>query len=230
MSLRVDGNAVVDMVACPGSIGEGKGRSSLVAQTPSFQPHPLFFSLLPLTLQVPSSFPTDFVSYVSLGDGSVNNAHFLAGANLAAYAKFRSFKCPLVLAISDNDLCISLRGYGWLRDGFSQKLGLPVHVADGSNLFDVFAKSRHAIEEARITAQPHVLIFTNLPRRFGHAATDRQDAYMTAAEVEKQAMTSPISGTGGRGEGGKGLRRRMGHHAGTPAERERPQSRASTLH
>lgn len=129
-----------------------------------------------------------------MGDGSVNNAHFLAGANLAAYAKFRAFKCPLVMAISDNDLCISLRGYGWLRDAFAHKLGMPVHVADGSNLFDVWAKSRTAIETARATAQPHVLLFTNLPRRFGHAATDRQDAYLHPDEVEAQVQRNPLAG------------------------------------
>lgn len=145
-------------------------------------------------LKQPAKFPPDFVSYVSLGDGSVNNAHFLSGANLAAYAKFRGFKCPLVLAISDNDLAISLRGYNWLRDGFAHKLGMPVFVADGSNLFDVWSKSKAAINMTRASAQPHALVFTNLPRRFGHAATDRQAAYMDAAEVESQARRNPLAG------------------------------------
>jgi hypothetical protein len=34
-------------------------------------------------LGVPSIFPEDFVSFVSVGDGSANNAHFLASLNLA---------------------------------------------------------------------------------------------------------------------------------------------------
>ena len=36
------------------------------------------------------------MSYVSVGDGSVNNAHFLAATNLAEYMGHRGFQCPVV--------------------------------------------------------------------------------------------------------------------------------------
>jgi hypothetical protein len=36
--------------------------------------------------------PKDSVSYVSVGDGSVNNAHFLSAVNFASYATHRGFK------------------------------------------------------------------------------------------------------------------------------------------
>ena len=54
------------------------------------------------------TFPADALSYVSVGDGSVNNAHFLSAINLAKYAQHRSIKCPVVFGISDNNKCISL--------------------------------------------------------------------------------------------------------------------------
>jgi TPP-dependent pyruvate/acetoin dehydrogenase alpha subunit len=38
-----------------------------------------------------------------------------------------------------------------------------------------------------------VLLFENLPRRFGHAATDRQAAYMTAEEITSSADNDPLS-------------------------------------
>ncbi len=38
------------------------------------------------------TFPPDAVSYCSLGDGSVNNGHFLSALNLAEYAQHRGFK------------------------------------------------------------------------------------------------------------------------------------------
>lgn len=88
------------------------------------------------------------VSYVSLGDGSVNNAHFLSAANFASYAAHRSYKVPVVFGISDNDRCISLRGHGWLQP-FLQKLGLPVHSADGTDLLSVWEASSRALAEAR---------------------------------------------------------------------------------
>ena len=37
-------------------------------------------------------FPKDSVSYVSFGDGSVNNSHFLSALNLAKYSQHRGIK------------------------------------------------------------------------------------------------------------------------------------------
>jgi 2-oxoisovalerate dehydrogenase E1 component len=43
-------------------------------------------------LKAPSMFPRDSVSFVSLGDGSANNAHFLSALNLAEYSTFHKIK------------------------------------------------------------------------------------------------------------------------------------------
>jgi TPP-dependent pyruvate/acetoin dehydrogenase alpha subunit len=43
-------------------------------------------------LGAPSSFPVDGVSFVSLGEGSANNAHFLSAMNLAEYACYNHIK------------------------------------------------------------------------------------------------------------------------------------------
>jgi 2-oxoisovalerate dehydrogenase E1 component len=37
-------------------------------------------------------FPSDAISYVSFGEGSVNNAHFLSALNLAKYSQHRGVK------------------------------------------------------------------------------------------------------------------------------------------
>lgn len=126
----------------------------------------------------------DYVSYVSLGDGSVNHAHFLGGVNLAEYARYRGYKCPLVLGISDNGVCISLRGHDWLHAQFLDKLQMPVFVADGADLASVWAETERAVAVARTQCRPVALVFRNLARRFGHAATDRQAAYLTADEIQ----------------------------------------------
>jgi len=52
------------------------------------------------SLRVPSVFPRDSVSFVSVGDGSVNHSHYLSALNLADYTNFRGFKCPIVFAVS----------------------------------------------------------------------------------------------------------------------------------
>ena len=65
------------------------------------------------TLGKEALFPKSAVSLVSVGDGSVNNAMFLAAVNMAEYARFRGRKCPVLFAVTDNQLCISLKGHGW---------------------------------------------------------------------------------------------------------------------
>eukprot|EP00040_Diaphanoeca_grandis_P034178 m.210690 g.210690 ORF g.210690 m.210690 type:complete len:804 (-) comp33088_c0_seq1:655-3066(-) len=139
-------------------------------------------------------FPKDAVSYVSTGDGSVNNAHFLSAINMAEYAKFRQFKCPMVFGISDNNICISLKGYGWLTSEWLKKLRMPLYEVDGTNLLDIWKGSSEAITKARKTFGPVALIFKDLPRRFGHAASDRQSAYLTKTAIATASHNNPLAG------------------------------------
>ena len=137
--------------------------------------------------------PKDAVSLVSVGDGSVNNAHFLSAVNLAGYARHRGYKCPTVFVVTDNKICISLRGHGWI-DPFVSKLHMPLHRADGMDLGSVYDASRAAIEYARRRQSSVCLLVENVPRRFGHAATDRQAAYLSEKEIMEAQQTNPLEG------------------------------------
>lgn len=136
-------------------------------------------------------FPKDFVSYVSVGDGSVNNAMFLAATNMAEYAQHRRFRCPAVFGISDNGVCISLRNYDWLPK-FLEKLRMPVFQADGNDFLDVWRATQEAFAHSRRRAEPSAVVFRNLARRFGHAGTDRQFAYLSEAEIQAAADHNPL--------------------------------------
>lgn len=118
-------------------------------------------------LGVPSLLPKDSVNIVTVGDGSVNHAHFLSAVNLSEYASFRGFKCPVVFGISDNDLCISLKGYGWLRKKWVNKLLMPLYQARGDNVMDMWVATKNALDYSRAESKPSVLLFTDIPRRFG---------------------------------------------------------------
>lgn len=142
-------------------------------------------------LGVESTMPTSALSYVSLGDGSVNNAHFLSALNAAAYVTHRGFKCPVLFAISDNGLCISLRNYGWL-DKFIASLPVDVMECDGTDLAEVFAATKSAAEKVRTSGKPSIMVLKGLPRRFGHAATDRQSAYLTDEEIQSLEFSNPL--------------------------------------
>ena len=93
------------------------------------------------TLGKEALFPKNAVSLVSVGDGSVNNAMFLAAVNMAEYARFRGRKCPVLFAVTDNQLCISLRGHGWLDAFLDQRVGMPVFRACGTELGEVYAQA-----------------------------------------------------------------------------------------
>ena len=135
-------------------------------------------------LGVPTSFQKDFVSFVSLGDGSVHNGHFLSANNLAEFATYRGQKVPLLTCITDNGIAISFRNHGYVGKSFLKKLQMPVYTADGTDLVALWKAGEEAATYTRTKQRPAVLYVKNLVRRFGHAATDRQNAYMEGKEIQ----------------------------------------------
>jgi 2-oxoisovalerate dehydrogenase E1 component len=169
--------------------------STLASQTPPAVGRAMGIKLAPRLLGKGAGatrFPGDAVSIVSVGDGSVNNGMFLSAANLARYALHRSFKCPLLIVISNNDMCISLRSYGYLAR-FVEGLGLPVFSARGDgDMLGLWETTRAALGQVRASSRPAVLVVSDLPRRFGHAATDRQSMYLSAEEIAGVAARDPV--------------------------------------
>lgn len=135
--------------------------------------------------------PSDAISYVSLGDGSINNAHFLTAKNLAEYSDHRKFPCPVLFGITDNQKCISLPGHRYL-ESFQSSFSTPVHIVDGTDLSDITETTRKVSEYVRSEQRPATIIYKGLSRRFGHAATDRQNAYMTGKQIQAEMEKNPI--------------------------------------
>jgi len=165
--------------------------STLASQCPPAVGRALGLSLLN-HLDVKGKFEKDAISYVSLGDGSVNNGHFLSARNLAEYSSHRKFECPVLFGISDNDKCISLPGHKYLTKSFIDSFNMRVFTCDGADLSDVTHTSKEATSFVRDEKKPAAIIYKNLPRRFGHAATDRQFAYMTEGQIEREMERNPL--------------------------------------
>lgn len=125
----------------------------------------------------------------------------MSAVNAAEYMQHRGFQCPVVFGISDNGLCISLRGHGWLENFAKQRLGMPVFHADGNSLASVFSAAQGAVEHARRRGAPAAVLFGGLSRRFGHAATDRQEAYLTRAEIQEAESRCALAEELGRAVG-----------------------------
>ena len=148
------------------------------------------------------------VSFVTLGDGSVHNAHFLSSFNLARHARFRNKKCPLVIGVSDNGLSISYPTDGYAdyllsraqplasadsgSRGVADRDGIPVFKANGCDTMDVYDKTLQATNYSRKYSAPSLILYQELTRRFGHAATDRQHAYLEPDAIDSMAESDVI--------------------------------------
>mmetsp|Transcript_26611 Transcript_26611/g.38558 ORF Transcript_26611/g.38558 Transcript_26611/m.38558 type:complete len:709 (-) Transcript_26611:1093-3219(-) len=142
------------------------------------------------------------ISYVSIGDGSTHNSHFLSSLNLAKHAKHRNVKCPIVFGISDNGLSISYKTDGYVTKSLFPKAekektplssNVPIYHADGNNMFDIYDKTKQAINYSRKYSSPSIIVYRDITRRFGHAATDRQSAYLSETTIQSMINCDVIA-------------------------------------
>ena len=123
------------------------------------------------------------------------HSRFLSAVNFAEYCAHRGAGMPVVFGVADNDASISLAGHGWLPKFIEQRLGgCKIYTCDGSDGSDVFRAAAEAFAYARSEQRPAVLVVEDLPRRFGHAATDRQEAYLSQTEIEGRRARDPLAG------------------------------------
>ena len=171
--------------------------STLASQCPAAVGRALGYALLPPPNQHHNSRP---VSFVTLGDGSVHNHHFWSALHLARHARHRHIKCPVVLGIADNGLSISYATRGYVSTLFQQQQQqqkqqdplLPVFCANGNDIMHVYDQTLQAVDYARRHAAPAIVLYQNLVRRFGHAATDRQSAYLSPTQIQNMAETTVL--------------------------------------
>ena len=163
---------------CPPAVGRALAYSlNKYAQNPTNQPRP--------------------ISMCTVGDGSVHNGHFWSAWTLAKHAKHMNIKCPLVMGISDNGLSISYQTKGFVHELFPNNNtnnggSIPIFRANGQDMMDVYDQTMQATNFARKYSSPTLLLYSNMIRRFGHAATDRQISYLDQATIDSLADTDVL--------------------------------------
>lgn len=170
------------------SIGSRSGHDYIVTSTLASQCPPAVGRALGYAMQ-PSSIGNDKrqLSFVTIGDGSAHHGHFWSSFHLARHARHKRIKCPMVFGISDNGLSISYSTGGYCRTLFEHDPLVPLFQANGNDMMDVYDKTKQATGYSRKNSAPSVLLYGGLVRRFGHAATDRQFAYLTPEKIEAMA-------------------------------------------
>ena len=164
----------------PQGSGDFVVTSTLASQCPSAVGRALGYSL---RQKEPSAKEARKVSFVTLGDGSIHNHHFWSAFHLSRHARHKQIKCPVVFGISDNGLSISYKTDGYVNTLFSNDSLIPLYCANGNDIMDVYSQTKDAVSYSRSKSCPVVLLYQNLVRRFGHAATDRQSAYLNADDI-----------------------------------------------
>jgi 2-oxoisovalerate dehydrogenase E1 component len=150
---------------------------------------------LPLVkhLRVAAPYPLDSVVVGCGGDASINHATFVTAVNFLKYSHHAlRLKIPCLIVISDNGIGISVpTPEGWVQHALSSS-GLAYFRADGTNVYDVYAKSIQAANSAR-NGTP-TFLHMECSRLFNHAGSDA-GAYQTPEEIVRHIRGDPIPTT-----------------------------------
>lgn len=132
----------------------------------------------------------DFVSFVTLGEGSSNQGDFHEGANFAGVHKL-----PVIIMVENNQYAISVpverqlgcakvsdRGIGY---------GMPGVTVDGKNPLQVYKVVKEAADRARNGEGPS-LIETVTYRLTAHSSDDDDRQYRTAEDIAEGKAKDPI--------------------------------------
>jgi len=146
-------------------------------------------------LKVASPWPADAIAVCSFGDASANHSVATGAFNSAAYCAYQRLPMPLLFVCEDNGLGISVRTpTGWIETTFAGRPHVRYAAVDGDDPVAVGEVSADIAEWVRRTRRPAFLHLRTV-RYGGHAGTDVESAYRSAAEMRADADRDPIVGT-----------------------------------
>ncbi len=146
-------------------------------------------------LKVASPWPADAITVCSFGDASTNHSVATGSFNSAAYCAYQGLPLPLLFVCEDNGLGISVRTpSGWIQSTFGSRPHLRYDAVDGDDPAAVGEITSEVVDWVRGKRKPAFLHLRTV-RYGGHAGTDVEAAYRSAAELRADAERDPILGT-----------------------------------
>ncbi|QFU02429.1 2-oxoisovalerate dehydrogenase subunit beta [Halomonas sp. THAF5a] len=138
------------------------------------------------------AWPADAVVVCSFGDASFNHSTAQGALNAAGWAAFQGAPMPLLLVCEDNGLGVSMpTPPGWIAASMRARPGIHYVAGDGLDLLDTWRAAREAERIARRRRQP-VFLHLRCVRLFGHAGSDAEQAYRTAARIATDEARDPL--------------------------------------
>jgi 2-oxoisovalerate dehydrogenase E1 component len=142
-------------------------------------------------LEIGNGLPADAVVICSFGDASVNHATALSAFNTARYAVKIGLPMPILFVCEDNGTGISVATpKGWIEETFGSQPHLRYVLADGE-LDDVWQSVEEAVRFVRSARRPAFLHLKTV-RLWGHAGSDAEHVYRTAAEITSTEALDPL--------------------------------------
>jgi 2-oxoisovalerate dehydrogenase E1 component len=142
-------------------------------------------------LGVAIDLPDDAIVVCSFGDASVNHATALSAINTARYAVRIGLPMPILFVCEDNETGISVpTPEGWIAGTFSGMEHLRYDLADGEldEVWDTVAEAVRFVRGARRPAFLHL----RTVRLWGHAGSDAEQTYRSAAEIAAIEARDPL--------------------------------------
>jgi 2-oxoisovalerate dehydrogenase E1 component len=144
---------------------------------------------------VPCAWPDDAVVVTSLGDASMNHSTAVGALNTAAWCAYSGLPMPLLVVCEDNGLGISVpTPAGWLAAQSAGRPGFRYLAADGADPASLFDIATEAVDHVRRKRAP-VLLHLSCVRFGGHAGSDVETAYRTAAQIGADTGRDPVLAT-----------------------------------
>lgn len=149
-------------------------------------------------LGIDGPWPHDALAVCSFGDASANHNVTAGTVNAALHCAHQRLPLPLLLVCEDNGLGISVRTpAGWIESAYGNRPHLRYATADGTDPDEVLAIAGELGQWVRSERRPAFLHLRTV-RFGGHAGTDVEAAYRSAAEMRNDLGRDPIVATAAR--------------------------------
>ncbi len=145
-------------------------------------------------LGLATPWPADSLVVASIGDASANHSTAVGAINTAAYCAYQGLPLPLLLVCEDNGIGVSVRTPpGWIAAALGSRPGIRYGYAEGTDLATVYDTALELAYHVRERRTPAILHVATV-RLGGHAGSDVESGYRTAAEIAGDADRDPLSG------------------------------------
>jgi len=139
----------------------------------------------------PGALPEDAIVLCSFGDASANHATALTGIHAARYGLRRGNPMPILFLCEDNGIGISVdTPQRWIAETFGGMRYLRYFDAVGEvdQVWDVVEEAVHLCRSRRLP----VFLRLETERLWGHAGSDIEAAYRTAAQIAAGEARDPL--------------------------------------